>query len=503
MRALAMMLAAVTITPASVAGQATIGGEWRSAARTASQQIIEAGLSPGVGVAVAVGDWVAWSDGYGSSHLSAGRGVTGDTPFYIASTSKALTGLAVVLAAAEGRIDLQAPMVRYLPDARLPEGVPRESITVHDLIALTHGLAGFGPVVLRTAYTGEFTREQLLDLLRYHAPTGEHGTFDYNNLGYNLAGMVLEAVYDEPWQDVVDRLVVGPIGMRSTAARLSELDLESIAWPHQFTPSGWSVTPIGKDDANMHAAGGHFASARDLARYLAAHMGGGIVEGTRVLPDGPVRETHVQRVTQNRSFGPFRRHGWAYGWDLGTYGTDTLMHRFGSFGGYRSHMSFMPQHDLGVVVLVNGDGPASDAADLLATYLYELLLAKPGAQERFAAQLDSMKSRLPAARQSIATHLAERAARLAPLPHPLEDYAGTYVSPVLGTMVWRVVAGGLELRMGVVESRAEVYDAAQNALRIEIGGGGQVAQFVFGDGAGPARAVRLAGQEFTRLQPSN
>ncbi len=495
-----LILAALTADGAGA--QSTLGGDWRADISRFATRVVDAGLAPGMAVSVAVGDWVAYARGFGVADLASGRPVTDDTPFYIASSTKSLTATAAAVAAARGELDFAAPMVRYLPEARLPEGVPRERITVHDLAALTHGLSGDGPVTLRTAYSGEFTREQLLDLLRFHAPTGKYGTFDYNNLGYNLLGMVLESIYHEPWKDVVRRLVLEPIGMTSTSAYLSRIRPDRVAVPHEATPTGWAPLPIGKDNANLHAAGGHFASARDLARYLAVHITGGVVEGRRVLPAEPLRLTHQLQAAQDRDFGPYHRWGWGYGWDLGTFGRDTLIHRFGAFGGYRSHMSFMPARDVGVVVLVNGDGPASPAADLVATYAYHRLLGKPDLDTRYGARLDSLVAQVVGYRERLAAHLAERRARLAPLPHPLQDYAGVYESPLLGHMEWRVVANGLELRMGVVRSRAEVYDAEKNQLRIEVGGSGEVAQFLFPEGGRPAGAVRLAGVEFARVPPS-
>ena len=487
------------LSASPLAGQATIGGDWRAELRAFAERVVEAGLAPGMGVAVTVGDWVAYADGVGAADLGTGRGVTADTPFYIASTTKSLTATAAAIAAHRGDLDFKLPMTHYLPDAQLPEDVPRDRIKVHDLVALTHGLDGGGPIVLRTAYTGQWTREQLLDLLRYHKPTGEYGVFDYNNLGFNLAGLVLESVYGESWKDVVDRLVLEPTGMVPTTAYVSRIPPGRMARPHEFTPDGFAPIQLGKDDSNMHAAGGHFASARDLARYLAVHVTGGIVEGERVMPAEPLLRTHDQQVAQDRNFGPFHRHGWGYGWDLGTYGADTLIHRFGSFSGYRSHVSFMPQHDIGVVVLVNGDGAASPASDLVATYAYELLLGEPDVATRFAARLDSLAARAAEARRDLAEQLAERRARLAPLPHPLSSYTGTYENAELGRMEWRAVAGGLEMRMGVVRSRAEGYDAARNQLRIEVGGG-VVAEFVFPEGGGPASALRLRGAEFARVE---
>ena len=479
--------------------QAVIGGEWRGDVARVARRLVEMRLTPGVAVGISVGDWVAYADGFGAADASTGRPVTGDTPFYIASSTKSLTGLAATLAAAAGKIDLSSPMVRYLPRATLPDGVGRNGITVHDLAAMTHGLAGNGPIVFRTAYTGVFTQEQLLELLQYHRPTGKHGTFEYGNIGYNLLGMVLEAAYGRPWQEVVDQLVIEPVGMRSTTARVSQLAPDRIGEPHVMTAEGFERIRLAKADANMHAAGGHFASARDLARYVAAHASGGIIEGTRVLPESAIRATHRQQAHQSRRFGPFMRHGWAYGWDLGTYDGDTLIHRFGAFEGYRSHMSFMPQRGIGVVVLVNGSQSASPAADLLATYIYDRLRGKPEAEARVRAAIDSLSSRAVTARADLARHLEERRARLAPLRHPLEAFAGRYENPRLGRMEWRVVAGGLEMRMGVAHTRAEVYDAPKNQLRVEVTGSGDVAEFVFPSSGGDATAVRLTGHDFTRI----
>lgn len=498
--ALAIACACGAARPAHA--QATIGGSWRADVARFAERVVAAGLTPGAGLAVATGDRVAYAAGFGTADMASGRRVTGETPFYIASTTKSLTALAAVLAGERGDLDLRAPMVRYLPAARLPDGVEREAITVRDLIALTHGLSGSGPVVIRTAFTGEFTRDQLLELLRFHAPTGRRGTFSYNNLGYNLVGLVLEAVYGRSWKDVVRRDVLEPLGMTATTAYLSRAGRDRIARPHALTPETFAPMRLGKEDANLHAAGGHFASARDLARYLAAHISGGLIDGRRVLPAPAVYLTHRQQVPQDRDFGPFHRFGWGYGWDLGTYEGDTLIHRFGGFAGYRSHASFMPAHGLGVVVLVNAGGPASSAADLIATYVYDRLLSKPDLEQRYTARLDSLVAGAARSRRELAEHHAERRTRLAPLPHPLEAYAGVFENEKLGRMVWRVVAAGLELHMGVVTSRAEVFDAATNRLRIEVGGSGQVAEFIFPSDGGLARAVRLADEEFTRVASS-
>ncbi len=497
----AIVCTMMVMSAGAASAQAVIGGDWRADIAAFAQRAVTAGLTPGVSVAVAAEDWVIYAEGFGMADVGHGRAVTGDSPFYIASTTKSLTATAAAVAAHEKKLDFSRPMLRYLPAAKLHADVPRERITVHHLAALTHGLNGNGPVVLRTAYTGEFTDAQLLDLLRLHEPAGEFGSFNYNNLGFNLLGMVLASIYKSSWKDVVRQLVLDPIGMTATTANVSDVPLDRIALPHDVTVDGWQTVPVGKEDSNMHAAGGHFASARDLARYLAAHITNGIVEGKRVLPAEALQLTHQQQVSQKRRFGRYLRHGWGYGWDIGTSDGDTLLHRFGGFGGYRSHLSFMPQHGVGVVVLVNGSGPASDAADVIADFVYDRVLSRTNRIALHNARLDSLSTRARALRSTdLPEHLAERRARLKPLPHPLADYAGIYESPALGRMVWRVVAGGLELRMGAVHSRAEVYNAAENRLRIEVGGSGQVVEFIFPPNGGAATGARMAGFDFARVQ---
>jgi CubicO group peptidase (beta-lactamase class C family) len=498
---LALGTAPGLLAPGHLQGQAMPGGEWRTDVRAFAERLVGSGLAPGFGLGVAVGDWVVFEEGFGAADLAAGRGVDVGTPFYIASTTKSLTALAAVLLAERGELDLGAPFERYVPGVVLHEGVPPGSISVRHLVTLTHGLSGSGPIVVRTAFTGDFDPATLPALLHYHADTGTRGTFSYDNLGFNLLGMVLEGVTGEPWQEVVAREVLEPVAMRSTTARLSELPTQALAQPHGMAPGGgFRPIELQKDDRNLHAAGGHFATAGDMARYLAVHLSGGWLEGRAVLPAGAVTLTHREQVPQDRRFGPFVRHAWGMGWDIGTFEGEPFVHRFGSFAGYRSHVSFMPERGVGVVVLTNGDGVASPATDLLATYIYDRLNGRADLEAIYAQRLAELEAQRDGALQAMAADRANRATRLRPLGRALEAFAGAYESEALGRIEFREVAEGLEFRFGVARGRVEVFDAERSALRIEVGGSGMVVEFRFGPGGEPAQAVVLQGVEFTRVE---
>jgi hypothetical protein len=136
----------------------------------------------------------------------------------------------------------------------------------------------------------------------------------------------------------------------------------------------------------------------------------------------------------------------------------------------------------------------------MATYIYDRLLGRADLESEYDRRLADLKTRAAESKKAMADELAKRAARMSPLTRPLAAYAGTYEGPTFGTMIWRVVADGLEVRMGIAASRAEVFDAAKNELRVELFGDDvAVVGFEFPAGDGPARAVTLYGERLERM----
>ena len=473
---------------------------WREDVARFAQRVVDLGIAPGMGLAISIGDRVEYAAGFGVANGATGRAVGEDTAFYIASSTKALTATAVVLLAERGEIDLEAPIDRYIPGLRFRAPLDAGRVTVADLLSMTDGIESGGPVVIRTAYSGEFTPKLLVELLAGYGPNEDGTAFEYDNLPYNILGLALDPQDGHGWKAVLAREVLDPLGMTGTSATLSTMDTTGIAMPHAIVSAdGWERIRLGKADANLHAAGGHFATPRDLARFVAAHASGGMLDGARVFPADPIRSTHELHAEQDREFGPFHRHGWGYGWDLGTWEGRTIVHRFGSFSGYRSHMSFDPESGVGAVVLVNGGGPASPATDLVARYVYDRLLGREDLEAEYERRLAELERSLAEARREAAETHETRRARQKPLAHPPEAYTGTYASPTLGTMTWRIANEGLEVEMGVARSAAEVHDAAKDELRVELTGGGSVVAFEFPAGAGRAAALVIAGQRFERV----
>jgi len=491
----------IALAPLPAHSQATLGGEWRADVERFAQSLVDAQLVPGMGIAVTQDDRVVYSQGFGLADAASARRVDEATAFYIASSTKALTATAVLTLAARKELDLGASVANYLPALRGRGRLNADSITLRDLLTMSHGVEDGGPVGFRTAYSGVFSNELLMQLLAEYRQSGPVGQFRYANLGYNILGLVLDPLQRDGWKDAVKREVLDPLSMRETSARVSDFEPRVTALPHDYGANGtFSRIPLGKADANMHAAGGHFATPRDLARFVAAHASGGRVDGVRVFPPEVIASAHRKHIEQKRGTWPFDRVGWGYGWDLSTYGDETIVHRFGGFSGYRSHMSFMPGRRTGVVVLVNGSGPAATAADVMATFIYDRLNGRPNLDAGQKLRMVDLRARADAMKTSLANDIAERRTRIAPLPRPLQDYAGVYENARYGRMEWRSIGGALEVRMGVAYSPAEVFDAERNQLRVDVMGDGEVVEFAFATGGGAAQALRYRGEMFERVR---
>ncbi len=160
-------------------------------------------------------------------------------------------------------------------------------------------------------------------------------------------------------------------------------------------------------------------------------------------------------------------------------------------------MSFMPQHGIGVAVLVNEAALGGILADMVANYVYDFVLQKPDMQAKWDNTIATVRERAAQGRQRIGADRARRASRPQALPYPLEAYAGAYENDLLGRMEWTVVDDKLEVTMGLLKSAVEVFNGEQNQLRVELTGRGAVVGFSF-DGD-EARSLRYSGQDFRRV----
>lgn len=214
---------------------------------------------------------------FGVASLASLRPVTGRTRFQIASISKTYTATAAWRLIEQGRLHLDAPVRRYLPDLRLHDEDTAAAVTVRNLLEHTAGWAGDQVVddgADDDSQLGRYVTEQLPNLPQLF-PCGEF--FSYSNSGFQLLGRVIEVVAGESFSAALDRLVFAPLGARdSTFDRATVIGGEyceaHTAMPVNGRDAVLVQTPVWLP-RSIDPAGGIWSTTRDLIGYARAHWG--------------------------------------------------------------------------------------------------------------------------------------------------------------------------------------------------------------------------------------
>ncbi len=224
-----------------------------------------------------------------SHAMSIGKPVSGNTMFQLASVSKWVTSWGVMTLVEEGRIDLDAPVSRYLKRWQLPPGeYPAAQVTVRRLLSHTAGLTddlgycGFAPGTPIETLEASLTKAADACPLRIGAVQvgAVAGSWRYSGGGFTLLQLVIEEVSGEPFADYMQRAVLTPLGMSRSTFRTGAEGYRDIA---QFFNSDGKPAPHNRYTAA--AAASLYSSANDMARFAGAHLAGsrGEVPGRSVL----------------------------------------------------------------------------------------------------------------------------------------------------------------------------------------------------------------------------
>ena len=455
---------------------------------------------PGVAIAVVRGDKIIYAKGFGYRDLRAKLPVNPQTQFYIASTTKSFTATAAKLLAEEGKLDLDAPLKTYFPDLVLKAPLSAEQISLRDLLTHRSGMNNEA-IVFRTAYTGQYDAGEILNLLSTSTTPGSP-QFKYSNLGYVIAGYAMEKTIGEPWHKIVKMKILDPLGMGATTAYASQAKAGvNYALPYMAKDGAFVELPY-KGDSTMHAGGGLVSSAEDLAKWLIVNMNGGRFNGRQVISPASLEEILAPQINQQRNFYKFKRYAYSLGWNIGTYEGDKLIHCFGEFQGFRPHVSFMPEHKIGVVVLANESREGLFLPDLIACDIYDRLLRKKPFQVSTNARVKEYAAMLQKNREERKKRAAARESGREKGTAPTLDlaaYAGTYQNQEFGRITVTVEGGFLFASFGSLSSKLEHYHRdIFEASFIP----GEIQKLSFKAGKDGVAELDLMGKPFARTQAS-
>lgn len=395
------------------------------------------GHPSGTAVAVVKDGKVIYEGYFGLRDIQRQAPVTRDTVFYIASATKPFMALNALVKEHDGLLRTQASMRQMFPDVRFKD-FDAESVTIKDLLVHTSGIDNV-PLVWATAFSGVHdapTRRRLV-AASYPSDEAARGTFKYTNVGYNILSVWLDEHIGMPWQDQLDNAIFRPLGMQRTTAYISRAATKG--WPLARPYSFASAEPnrplyLAKADNTMHAAGGLVSTAPDLATFLLAQLSSREPGDDAALPSAVIERSHVPQATLSASYLDFQRTGYAWGWYTGEYKGRKMLHHFGGFAGAHAHLSFMPDENIGLVVLNNEDMLAARLTNLIADYVYGVLLQQTDIKSSVSGRFDELNAQAAKLRTSVRDQRGVIQARPWNLSQPRAAYAGTYSHALLGDM---------------------------------------------------------------------
>ncbi|MFN7963229.1 MAG: serine hydrolase [Thermoanaerobaculia bacterium] len=395
---------------------------------------------PGLGVGIVKDGEVILARGYGFRDVEAKLPVTADTLFAIGSSTKAFTTFVLASLVAEGKLDWDTPVRRYLPSFRLFDPTASEIITPRDLVTHRSGLPRHDLVWYNNQAA---PRAELVSRLAYLEPTATlRQKFQYNNLMFLTAGYLAEQLTGKSWEQNVRERIFLPLGMSHSNFDVADSQrAPDFAQPYVEREEKLVKVPF-RPIGNMGPAGSINSSVNDMVRWVAYQLTGK-AGGKELLPPALLAELHATQMPMgNTAERPeISATSYAMGWMSDTFRGHARLHHGGNIDGFSAMVTLLPQDGLGLVVLSNKE--SSGVPELVVREALDRLLElKPIGWEAEAlarrkaslAAQKGAKSRLDEGRKT-GTHPA----------HPLAEYAGFYHHPGYGDLTVQAAGKGLEL----------------------------------------------------------
>ena len=357
---------------------------WHQSVDSLMAAELERTLTPGALVAFAVDGKVVYSRAFGVADIETGRPVTTQTLFRVGSVTKMVAAAVLTELAVEGKLDLDAPIARYVPEL---QGRRVGSITTHQLLthtagwidnAIPYGRMGEGAL-------GEVMRE-VTDTLFFTEPGR---VISYSNPGYSMAGYVAERAGGARFGALTDERVLRKFGMPHASFRPLDVMTRDFSQGHIGMPTnrGAVVRPFTENTAQW-AAGFLMASAQDMARFTIALMDDGMLDGQRVMTSEAVR----RMTTGSAAIPGDSSSRYAYGLNVRQmYGTRVWQHG-GAINGFNASVTMFPDKRVSVVIVDNRERqPITGLTQLVARAVANL--AVPAASEPAAPRAPTAAER--------------------------------------------------------------------------------------------------------------
>jgi CubicO group peptidase (beta-lactamase class C family) len=324
---------------------------------------------PGLAIAVVHKQEIIYAKGFGMTSVEDnGVQVTPDTLFRIGSVTKLLTATVIMKCVERELLDLDKPLIHYIPWLRLHDENAASSLTLRILLTHTSGYINGGDVIGKRDPEGleEYVRRQLPEI-HFHAPPGK--VYAYSNHNINLAGFVVQYVTGRPFAALMQEELFDPLHMQRTTfdplvALTYPLALAHVQHEGELRVNHQQMV----DNTACHPSFFAMSTVTDLARFAMLHLNRGIFGGEKHLAAETIAEMHAQQFD-------FYSHypsgvGLAFHLQERWRGYKLSRH-FGDISSYSSDFVMLPEHETAVILMNNMPSfPHNKVTDMILAQLF-------------------------------------------------------------------------------------------------------------------------------------
>jgi CubicO group peptidase (beta-lactamase class C family) len=332
------------------------------------EKVLKDTHTPGVSVAIVHSDGPEWVAGLGKADVAADRAATADTLFRIGSTSKSFTSLAILKLVSEGKLSLEDPVRKLVPEVWFENRW--EATDPVRVVNLLEHTTGWDDIHLRE-YALDAPGMGLREALDYdhHSRTSRWrpGTrFAYCNTGPGVAAYIVEKITGERFEDYVAKNLFGPIDMKTAT---------------YFQPAADMAVTLYHDDGKTprpywniiyRPSGAINASANDMAKYVLFYLNRGAVKGVQVIPAASIERMESPASTWAAKEGLKAGYGLSNYWNV----RDGFVYHGhnGAVNGGLTELAYMPEYGVGYFYSINSGN--YDAYDEISKILRAYITRK-------------------------------------------------------------------------------------------------------------------------------
>lgn len=386
---------------------------------------------PGLGLGIVKDGKVVMAKGFGFKNLETKEAVTPNTQFAIGSSSKAFTTMGLGMLSNDGLLDWNEPILTYMPDFQLMDDFATEEMNATDLTTHRSGL----PRHDLMWYGSSFSREELYNRMKYLEPNEPFRTeWQYQNLMYMTAGILIERISEQSWEDFTRTRIFEPLGMNNSNFSVDEMAQNA---DHALPYSKKEEEVSKMDFRNINAigpAGSINSSVNDMLKWVQFHLDLGKVGEEELIDKLEVTRMHSPHIVINNgapsSSPELTEAMYGLAWMVYDYNGVRVVEHGGNIDGFSAKVYFLPKENIGMVLLTNLN--ANGVPTILARSATDYLLDREGT-DWFEKAFGKKENEEEEEEEEEKEEEEARIENTAP-HHDLETYVATYQHPGYGNI---------------------------------------------------------------------